>query len=189
MYIKVVTLKYDEAIAGFPQSPIDAAASSGNLIEARDHFFLHGGIPHLALILIMDTASATARPGRSSEDDPSKDIPEHLQPLYRTLRRWRNEKAKAEGVPSYVLFRNMQLAEICRRLPRSKADLVQIEGIGESTCKKYGEELLALIPKDINFEQKNRDELKNKDDSRNSDEFKNKDETKNKDEQKNKGLL
>jgi superfamily II DNA helicase RecQ len=49
-------------------------------------------------------------------------------------------------VPSYVIARNVQLAEICRRLPRSLAELKEVEGIGEATCEKYGRDLLARIP-------------------------------------------
>ena len=53
---------------------------------------------------------------------------------------------KEEGVPAYALFRNAQLAEICKRRPRSLAALGQIEGVGEATCRKYGADLLALVP-------------------------------------------
>lgn len=158
MQVKIVTLKYNETIAGFPQEPVAAALASGNLLEVREHFFLHQGVPHLALVMIMDEASRSPKPGKSSDDDPSKGLPEHLQPLYRTLRQWRNDKAKREGVPSYVLFRNAQLAEICRQLPKSKAALLQIEGIGEATCAKYGDEVLALIPKDFASAQDKRGE-------------------------------
>lgn len=152
MHIKTVTLAYDESIGGFPHDTLERAQASGNLIEAREYFFLYGGVPHITFVLVMKDEQSIASPHlpRHDNEDPSKDLPDRLKPLYITLRRWRNERAKADGVPSYVIFRNMQLAEICRRLPRTKADLLQIEGIGESTWRKYGEEVLALIPKGIN---------------------------------------
>ena len=97
----------------------------------------------------MDDTIVNTKQARAKEANPSSELPVRLQQLYTMLRRWRNERAKADGVPDYVLFRNAQLAVICRTLPRSKAALMQIEGIGEATCRKYGEELLALIPKDL----------------------------------------
>ena len=78
-------------------------------------------------------------------EDPGKELPEHLQPLYRDLRTWRNDKAKAEGIPSYLIFRNTQLAEICKTLPRTLSALREIEGIGEKTCEKYGKDVLNLV--------------------------------------------
>jgi hypothetical protein len=56
---------------------------------------------------------------------------------------------RGDHAPSYVVLRNAQLAEICRRVPRSLAELRAIAGIGEASCRKYGEELLALIPADL----------------------------------------
>jgi superfamily II DNA helicase RecQ len=149
MRVKVVTLAYDENLRGFPQEPLDRALSEGSLLETREHFFVHQGVPHLALVLVLEQAG-TATPHRRAADhaDPGDALPETARPLYRNLRGWRNERAKTDGVPAYALFRNAQLAEICRRAPRSLAALREIDGIGEATCRKYGAELLALIPAD-----------------------------------------
>ena len=46
-------------------------------------------------------------------------------------------------------MRNVQVAEICRRLPRSLTALKEIEGIGEATCAKYGKDILGLIPAEL----------------------------------------
>jgi ATP-dependent DNA helicase RecQ len=78
--------------------------------------------------------------------DPAEDLPEELRGLYRDLKRWRNDRARADGVPAYTIARNTQLAEICRKQPRSLAALREIEGFGEATCGKYGKELIALMP-------------------------------------------
>ncbi len=139
MRLKVVTLPYVDSLGGFSQQAVDQACASGGLTEVRDHFFIHRGVPHLALVMFIDDAgTAAARIGKAPEDDPGRELPEALQSLYRTLRNWRNERAKADGVPAYVVLRNAQLAEICRKLPRSLAALRQIEGFGEGTCEKYG---------------------------------------------------
>ncbi len=147
MHVKVVTLEYDERLRGFPQEVLDRACAGGHLLEVREHFFVHAGHPHLAFVLVVDDAAA--RPQGGAEADPGRALAAALQPLYRSLRHWRNERAKAAGVPAYVLFRNAQLVEVCRRLPETLAALREIDGIGEATCAKYGAEVLALIPAEL----------------------------------------
>ena len=149
MRLKIVTLPYTESLGGFPQQAVDQACAAGTLIEVRDHFFMHGGIPHLVLVLVIDDAAAPPARGKVPDEDPGRELPEELQALYRALRQWRNDRAKADGVPAYVVLRNSQLAEICRRLPRTLVALRGIEGIGEATAAKYGKDLLALIPAEL----------------------------------------
>jgi hypothetical protein len=145
-------LRYDETLGGFPEEPLRQALAGGHLLEKREYFFTHGGVPHLALSLLLDTPRSGSAAGPNyarDREDPGDNLPEHLQPLYQSLRQWRNERAKQVGVPSYVIMRNIQLAKICRTLPRSLAALKQIEGVGEATAAKYGQEILAQIPKDL----------------------------------------
>jgi len=150
MLCRLITLKYDHELHGFPEETLRAAQAAGSLLEVRERWFEQGGVQHVALLLLFDeagVAGATTRkpPGGS---DPEDALPDALKPLYRSLRQWRNERAKADGLPAYALFRNAQLAEVCRRRPRSLSALAEIEGIGEATCRKYGEALLALVPAD-----------------------------------------
>jgi len=150
MQIRIVTLRYSEALQGFPEDALRAATAGHEVLAVREHFFLLGGIPHLALVLsLADGGGASAqRPAGRPEDDPGLQLPQELRPLYKSLREWRNDTAKQAGIPSYAILRNAQLAEICRRLPRTLAALREIEGIGEATCAKYGAALIALLPKE-----------------------------------------
>ncbi len=149
MNIRVVTLRYNEGLQGFPEDALRAATAGHEVLEVREHFFVLGNIPHLALVVLLaDGAVNGQRPPPRPEDDPGLTLPEALRPLYRDLREWRNETAKKAGIPSYTILRNTQLAEICKRLPRTLAALREIDGIGEATCTKYGAALLALLPKD-----------------------------------------
>jgi superfamily II DNA helicase RecQ len=149
MHVRVITLRYSEGLQGFPEDALREATAGREVLEVREHFFLHGNTPHLALVLLLGDGPGTGqRPGARPEDDPGAQLPEALRPLYRALREWRNEEAKKAGIPSYVILRNTQLAEICRRLPRSLAALREIDGVGEATCAKYGAAILALIPKE-----------------------------------------
>ena len=144
MDVRVVTLRYQESVQGFVEEAVTRATAGREVLDVREHFFVYGNVPHLALVLLLGDAREMSR--RREGPDPGDELPDDRKALYRDLRTWRNERARADGVPSYVIARNVQLAEICRRLPRSLAELKEVEGIGEATCEKYGRDLLARIP-------------------------------------------
>lgn len=153
MDVRVITLRYSDGLQGFPETVLAKATAGREILEVREHFFVHGNVPHLALIVLLGGDNTKQAAKRRPENDPGTTLPEHLQKLYRDLRHWRNERGKQEGVPSYVIMRNVQVAEVCRRLPRTLAALKEIEGIGEGTCAKYGKEILGLIPADLPTEE------------------------------------
>jgi superfamily II DNA helicase RecQ len=65
--------------------------------------------------------------------------------VFSRLRELRKELAQTEAVPVYALFTNEQLAQMVQRRCRSKTDLAQIEGIGESKVDKYADRILPLL--------------------------------------------
>ncbi len=66
-------------------------------------------------------------------------------PLADQLRAWRRKRAEADGVPAYVVFNDRTLAALSERQPRSRGELLAVEGIGPSKLDKYGDELLTLL--------------------------------------------
>jgi len=84
---------------------------------------------------------------RGSGERGKVDYREVLKPdefaLFVKLRALRQEIAKDEAVPVYMVFTNEQLAQIVRLKARSKADLNKIAGVGEARIQKYGERFLA----------------------------------------------
>jgi hypothetical protein len=53
-------------------------------------------------------------------------------PLAEQLRAWRRKRAEADGVPAYVVFNDRTLAALTERRPRSRGELLAVEGIGPS---------------------------------------------------------
>lgn len=145
MHLRVITLRYADTLNGFPEDAVREACAGRELLELREQFFVHGNVPHLLLVLMLGEEPRAAVTRQARGPDPGEDLPEHLRGLYRDLRVWRNEQAKAEGIPSYTIMRNVQVAEICRKLPRTAGDLKTIDGIGEATAAKYGEAILGLL--------------------------------------------
>jgi DNA helicase II / ATP-dependent DNA helicase PcrA len=84
--------------------------------------------------------AAAAMPGRSGARAPEPD-----GPIYRALKGWRLERAKADDLPAYVVFHNTTLEEIARRTPRSLAELAAVPGVGPAKLERYGEDVLAAL--------------------------------------------
>ncbi len=59
------------------------------------------------------------------------------------MRAWRLEQA--EGKPAYTVATDAVLRELLRKRPRSTSGLLEIKGIGEAKCEKYGESMLAAL--------------------------------------------
>jgi DNA helicase II / ATP-dependent DNA helicase PcrA len=66
-------------------------------------------------------------------------------PVAEQLRAWRRKRAEADGVPAYVVFNDRTLAALSERRPRSRGELLAVEGIGPNKLDRYGDELLALL--------------------------------------------
>src|SRR5665213_229127 len=54
------------------------------------------------------------------------------------LRVWRLERAKADGVPPYVVFHDTVLHQIAASYPQSLGELSQIAGVGPAKLERYG---------------------------------------------------
>ena len=106
------------------------------LTRAKRHLFLTraGGKPSRFL------AELGVRPERSAATPVDRD-----DPLFDALRSWRRERARADGVPAYVVFHDRTLDEIARRRPRSDQELASVPGIGSTKLERYGSELLAVL--------------------------------------------
>jgi DNA helicase II / ATP-dependent DNA helicase PcrA len=65
--------------------------------------------------------------------------------LLEALRRWRRERATADGVPAYVVFHDTTLAEIADARPRNLPALRRVRGMGPTKLERYGEEILAVL--------------------------------------------
>jgi ATP-dependent DNA helicase RecQ len=71
--------------------------------------------------------------------------PEPGNPVYAALKRWRLKRAKADGVPAYVVFHNSTLAEVAARRPKTLNELASVPGVGPTKLERYGEEVLAAL--------------------------------------------
>jgi ATP-dependent DNA helicase RecQ len=65
--------------------------------------------------------------------------------LFERLRQLRLEISKELGVPPYVVFHDKTLKEMAVRKPSTRAELLQVNGVGERKAEQYGERFLETI--------------------------------------------
>ncbi len=75
----------------------------------------------------------------------SKLRPKDESPLMLKLRNLRNELAKKDEIPHYMIFTQKSLYEICDNLPKTKKELEKVSGMGKVRVYKYGDKILKII--------------------------------------------
>ena len=62
-----------------------------------------------------------------------------------SLKTWRRERAKADGMPAFVVFHDSTLEQIARSMPVSIEELASISGVGPAKLERYGDELIEVL--------------------------------------------
>lgn len=93
---------------------------------------------------------------KQEQTDEVLSFDEELYEKFRTLRR---EMALSYEVPAYVIFGDKSLKEFSSKLPTTKEEMLDINGVGLVKFEKYGEEFLNLC-KDIKEEFKEKIETR-----------------------------
>ncbi len=151
MKVAVITLSFDAERGAFDTEALEKWHAGKEVIEARDHFFVHEGTPRWALMLsYRELDSDPGEPprdaqGRRRRRDWRLEVAEPDKALFDALREWRNERAVRDGMPAYVVLTNRELAEICQRRPATRGELREVRGVGEAKAGRLGVELLAVV--------------------------------------------
>ena len=67
--------------------------------------------------------------------------------LFEELRKLRMKIAKEERVPPYIVFSDKSLKDMSAIKPATKKEFLEVGGVGDHKCQKYGERFLAAIAK------------------------------------------
>ena len=65
--------------------------------------------------------------------------------LFDRLKSWRRDRARADGVPPYVVFPDATLEAIATRRPSSRAQLAGVNGVGPIKLERYADDVLAVV--------------------------------------------
>lgn len=92
---------------------------------------------------------ASARPGRSRRSGRGTDAAVGLVPadpdVVIALRAWRDDAARASGVPAHVLLHDRTLLALASLAPSTLDGLADVPGLGPVKIARYGPTLLALV--------------------------------------------
>ena len=70
---------------------------------------------------------------------------EREERLWQALRKWRQERARAEEIPAYMVCGDKTLRDIVEKMPRGLDGLRSIYGLGEAKIDNFGDEILEVI--------------------------------------------
>ena len=149
--LKVFTLKYDPKLAGFDDTCIRRFLADKQLVSAREHFYFYEGIPHISVFTEYSTeANEIESDCEKSDNSEKKDYLDQLDEvgrmLFDSLREWRSERAREDGIPVFLIASNRMLADVVLMKPVSLKQLREINGFGEGKVKRYGADLLGMLP-------------------------------------------
>jgi len=69
------------------------------------------------------------------------------QELFDELKKLRTHLALKSGMPPYVIFADAALGDMCRRMPVTDKEFLEVSGVGEQKLKKYGSDFMRIIRK------------------------------------------
>ena len=92
-------------------------------------------------------AKETGVKSEKSRKKPAEELLDTDYGLFEELRRVRMEIAKEERVPPYIVFSDKSLRDMSARKPKTEADFLKVNGVGENKCQKYGKKFLAAVAK------------------------------------------
>ena len=151
LQVKLFAMRFCDEIDGFDDEPLRAFMAGKEIVSLKEQFFFKDNVPYWSVMLMykskprpIDLSKESQKKVEDKKDDYRSVLTEESTPLFNLLREWRNEKAKKAGSPPYILFNNLQLAQIAGKKPETLTQLASVEGVGRAKIKKYGEEILQI---------------------------------------------
>jgi len=153
MLMRIITLRFSVALDGFDDEPVIDFIKDKSVLSLQEHFFIRNESPYLAVVVVYEPVQEPQKPKvankRQQRDETwRKLLTNEDMPLFDSLRSWRAEECKQEGVPPYVICNNKQLATMVSSCAQSLSDLLKVEGFGQGKAEKYGEKILQILKQD-----------------------------------------
>ncbi len=93
-----------------------------------------------------EAAKAAGVPGIRGTRNAHVQIGTNADPkVLEVLKKWRAAKARATGVPAFVIFHDTTLAAVAEAIPSNRAELVALPGVGSVKVERYGDEIIAVL--------------------------------------------
>ena len=136
--IRIFTIPFSPEHGTFFEDELNSFISDKKVKQIKAEFFQSGSKAYWTVFVEYEPILDESPPVDSS-------LSERDKLLYERLRQWRAERAKKDGIPTYIIATNRELLSIVNQKPRSKQALKEIKGFGRKKIAKYGEEILNIV--------------------------------------------
>lgn len=89
--------------------------------------------------MVQETQMKSKKPGAVIDLTPKE------LTLFGELKKLRLAIAREENMPPYIIFSDKTLADMCRKLPFTKEEMLAVNGVGENKYARYGERFIQCI--------------------------------------------
>ena len=74
--------------------------------------------------------------------------------LYAELKALRRVIADEKNVPAYIVFSDATLVDMCKKLPTTLSEMLEVSGVGSVKLNMYGDRFLQVLISYNNFNNK-----------------------------------
>ncbi len=75
----------------------------------------------------------------------SKETSHQRDDLFDALKALRNKLAREKNLPSYIVFNDRSLHDMCQLMPRDEEEFLLVHGVGQNKLENYGDQFLNVI--------------------------------------------
>lgn len=128
--------------------------SSGFLrLKSKALMLIDSGTGLDRLIEVLEKTTASDRLTELQKLPPAAPKPKKIRipadvkypEIYLKLHAWRRDKMQELNVPAFIVMSDATMAGISNALPMTTAELQAVKGMGKTTCRRFGPEILTLI--------------------------------------------
>lgn len=140
MNVQVFSVRVDAPHLAHDQQQLNDFIASVELVQSDTHF-IESDASYWSVLLHYKEKINLVSQEKASLTDLTQDQIEK----YQQLKKWRNEKAKTNGVKPFVVCHNSHLIQIAVQHPQALSDFQWIKGFGEKRTQQYADEIIQLL--------------------------------------------
>lgn len=140
MNVQVFSVRVDALYLAHDQQQLNDFIASVELVQSDTHF-IESDASYWSVLLHYKEKINLASQEKASLTDLTQDQIDRFE----HLKKWRNEKAKTNGVKPFVVCHNSHLIQIAVQHPQALSDFQWIKGFGEKRTQQYADEIIQLL--------------------------------------------
>ena len=98
------------------------------------------GVARLSEAVARKVAKPTSRAAKSAAVEGP-----YNTALFEALRAARKAQAEEMGVPPFIVFSDVSLRDMARRMPANRQEFLQVQGVGQAKCDAFADTFLKVI--------------------------------------------